>query len=320
MYRRKFIGAAGAGAFAMAATITSTAAQRFSDVADDDWFSDAVNFITERGLIDGNDNRFQPAGGVSRATAVTALYRLAGEPEVTYEPVFSDVPPGQWYSNAAIWAGDAGLVGEFADAGRFGPNVNISREQFATMILNYADIKIPEVSDLAGYTDADRISPRAEIAMGWSVSRGIISGTTATTLTPGGEITRAQFAAGLQRFVNIKEDPRNIWVLNPVPGRTPVEAVPLAPRVRGGWEGKTVVVLANYVPDTTIIAGEVEKLLPESANLVWVGDMTVITGQTVNPSRPPSDRWTIMRYTQEFQPALREGRLKPDAIINGAGF
>ncbi|MDR0311064.1 MAG: S-layer homology domain-containing protein [Acidobacteriota bacterium] len=325
MYRRKFIGAAGAGAFALASGVASSvssmsSASRFTDVNAADQFYDAVNFVTERGLIDGAGNGFQPDAGVSRAAVVTALYRLDGKPEVVYEKVFSDVPEGQWYSSAVIWADKAGLTGEFTSGGIFGPNDNVSREQLAAMIFNYADIKLPETADLAGYADAGRISPWAETAIGWGILRGVISGATATTLAPGGAITRAQFAASLQRFVNLREDPRNIWVLNPVPGRTPVAAVPLASRVEGGWEGKTLVVLANYNANTAEIAAEVEKLLPESAKLFWIGDMTVIAGQTVNPSRPPSDKWAIMRYMQEFQPALREGRLKPDAIISGTGF
>jgi len=319
MYRRKFIGA---GAFAMVSAITASAssAQRFNDVSATDRSNDAINFVSERYLIDGNGNKFHPEDKVSRAAVVTALYRLAGEPGITYESSFSDVPAGQWYSNAVIWANDAGLIGEFISGGEFRPSDDISREQFAAMIFNYASIKLPEVSDFAGYSDVGLIHPWAETAMGWCISRGIISGATATALAPGGAITWAQFAASLQRFVNLKEDPRNIWVLNPVPSRAPVEAVQLAPRVRGDWEGKTIVVLANYNPDTATIVAEVEKLLPASANLVWVGDMTVVAGQTVNPSKPPSDKWTIMRYTQEFQPLLKEGKLKPDAIISGAGF
>jgi len=322
MYRRKFIGAAGAGAFALVTTVAASksSAQQFNDLSADDRFVDAVNFVGERSLIDGIGDRFQPGDNVSRATVVTALYRLAGEPAVTYESVFSDVPVGQWYANAVIWAHNAGIIGEISDNGAFRPNDDVSREQFAMMIFNYASIKLPETSDFTGYTDAGLISAWAETAMGWGISRGIITGTTATTLVPGGAITRGQCATSLQRFVNLKEDSRNIWVLNPVPSRAPVEAVRLAPRVQGDWTGKTLVVLANYNPDTATIVAEVEKLLPASANLIWVGDMTVVAGQTVNPSKPPSDKWTIMRYTDEFQPALREGRLKPDAMISGMGF
>ena len=322
MYRRRFIGAAGAGAVALVSAITgpTSAAQQFGNASATDRFDDAANFVGGRGLIDGINGGFQPDGNVSRAVAVTALYRLAGEPGVTYENVFSDVPAGQSYSNAVVWANNAGLIGEFIGEGGFRPDDDISREQFAVMIFNYADIKMPETSDFAGYADAGLISPWAETAMGWGVSRGVISGATATALLPGGAITRAQCAASLQRFVNLKDDPGNIWVLNPVPSRAPVEAVPLAPRVEGDWSGKTVAVLANYNPDTATIVAEVEKLLPASADLVWIGDMTVVAGQTVNPSKPPSDRWTVMRYTDEFQPALRDGKLKPAAIISGMGF
>jgi hypothetical protein len=292
----------------------------FNDVSAGDWHENAVSFVSERGLIDGDGDRFYPDADASRATVLTALYRLAGEPEIEYESVFSDVPAGQWYSNAVIWANGAGLISELARDGRFNPGESISREQFASVIFSHAGIKMPETSDFTGYTDAGLISPWAKTAMGWGIHRGIISGATATTLAPGGSITRAQCAESLRRFVNLKEDPRNIWVLNPVPSRAPVEAVPLASRVRGGWEGKTVAVLANYNPDTATIMAEVEKLLPESANLIWVGDMTVVSGQTVNPSKPPSDKWTVMRYAEEFQPAVREGKLKTDAIISGMGF
>jgi hypothetical protein len=307
-------------AFAVALVASMSSATRFSDVSAGDWFYDAVNFVSERGLMDGSGNRFQPDAGVSRAAAATALYRLAGEPEVEYESIFSDVPAGQWNSNAVVWANNTGLADGFINGGAFRPGENISREQFAAMIFNYASIKLPEVSDFAGYTDSGSISPWAETAMGWGVYRGIISGANAAALAPGGEITRAQFAASLQRFVNLKEDPGNIWVLNPVPRRTPVEAVPLAPRVQGGWEGKTLVVLANYNSNTAGIAAEVEKLMPASANLVWVGDMTVVAGQTVVAGRPPSGKWTAMSYAEEFQAALGKGTLKPDAIISGAGF
>ena len=222
------------------------------------------------------------------------------------------------YNSAVEKAYAWGIIN--GSGGRFNPDEVVNREQLAEMIFSYANIKLPEVSELAGYADVGLISQWAWTAMGWSVSRGVISGTTATTIDPGGAVTRAQCAASLQRFVNLKEDPKNIWVLNPVPTRTPVEAVPLAPRVHGGWEGKTLAVLANYNTNTATIVAEVEKLLSTNTNLVWIGDMTVITGQTVNPSKPPSEKWNIMRYTQEFQPALREGRLKPDAIISGAGF
>lgn len=333
MYRRKFLGTAGAGAFALASGVAATdffivPPPRFRDVPADNLFYTVVKFVTERGLIDGIGDEFQPDANVSRATVVTALYRLAGAPEVKHESVLLDVPAGQWYSNAAIWANNTGLLGEFTSGGRFNPDEAVNREQLAAMIFNYADIKLPEMSDLAAFFDAGDISPWAEAAMGWCISRGILGGILSArggqqlqhVIMPGEAISRAQFAVSLQQFVQLKEDPKNIWVLNPVPDRTPVEAVPLAPRVQGGWEGKTLAVLANYNSYTATIVREVEKLLPVSVNLVWIGDMTVVAGQTVNPSKPPADKWTIMRYTQEFQPALREGKLKPDAIINGMGF
>jgi hypothetical protein len=58
--------------------------------------------------------------------------------------------------------------------------------------------------------------------------------------------SRRKFVQGIQRFVNIKEDPGVIWVLNPKPTSPPVQTTGLAPRVKGGWASKTLVVVCNY--------------------------------------------------------------------------
>ena len=56
-------------------------------------------------------------------------------------------------------------------------------------------------ADLSGYTDAASVSDWAAPAMAWCVEQGIIGGTTATTLSPQAEATRAQVATILMRFI-----------------------------------------------------------------------------------------------------------------------
>ena len=54
--------------------------------------------------------------------------------------------------------------------------------------------------DLTAFTDASAISAYARQAMQWAVEKGILTGTTPTTLTPQGQATRAQVATILMRF------------------------------------------------------------------------------------------------------------------------
>jgi hypothetical protein len=256
---------------------------------------------------------------------VTALYRLAGSPPVAYEPIFTDVPAGRWYSDAAIWADKAGIITGFVD-GRFGPNDDITRQQFAVMMFRYADIKFPQVSELDEFLDRSNVSDWAETGMGWCVARGLIVGATGVTLEPNGRLTRAQCAVILQRLVNLREDPGTIWVLNPRPTPPPVETPGLAPRVDGGWAGKTVVAMSNYNghvsnPFGAAIEDRIKAALSgdESVRLIFIGDLTVIRYQTTTPSHAPNANWEEMGY-EAFLAEVEGGTLKPDAIIVGGGF
>ena len=50
------------------------------------------------------------------------------------------------------------------------------------------------------YADYDQISDFAREALDWAVSAGIINGTSATTMAPTGEASRAQIAVIMMRF------------------------------------------------------------------------------------------------------------------------
>ncbi|MFR0796868.1 MAG: hypothetical protein ACLSHG_11750 [Oscillospiraceae bacterium] len=48
---------------------------------------------------------FSPNAVMSRAMLVTVLYRMNGSPSVAgMTAPFTDVPSGQWYTDAVIWA------------------------------------------------------------------------------------------------------------------------------------------------------------------------------------------------------------------------
>lgn len=82
----------------------------FTDVAGDAWYAEAVRYCRENDLMNGvSDAHFDPEGTLTRAQLATALWRQEGRPVVNYLLQFSDVPEGQWYTEAVRWAASEGL-------------------------------------------------------------------------------------------------------------------------------------------------------------------------------------------------------------------
>ncbi len=145
---------------------------------------------------------FEPDGTITRAMVVTILYRMSGEPAVSGNSGFSDVPSGRFYSKAVKWGADNGIVKGY-DAKTFGPEDPVTREQLATFLQRYAtymNLDNKPSGSLSGYTDAGQVSKYATDPMKWAVGHGIITGTTATTLSPKANATRAEIATMVYRF------------------------------------------------------------------------------------------------------------------------
>lgn len=170
---------------------------QFIDIPENAWYTKGVEYVYEKGLMSGTGKgMFSPNGQTSRGMIVTILWRLAGSPEAGGEAAFQDVKPSDYYSEAAQWAAEQGIVGGYGD-GRFGPNNHITREQLAVMLYGYADKQGYDVSkraDLSGFSDISKMSDYAADAMCWANANGLISGVSANTLAPDGQATRAQVA------------------------------------------------------------------------------------------------------------------------------
>jgi hypothetical protein len=177
----------------------------YSDVRESTWYYEAVSYVSQNGLMKGDVSNFSPDGDMTRAMAVTVLFRLGGA-SGSYDNTFSDVPAGSWFENAAAWAASNGIASGM-DNNSFAPQSTLSREQLTTMLYNYAKYKglnvtVTGSSVLDGYADSGRVSAWAEGAMKWAVSARILSGD-GGNLDPQGNTTRAQIAAVLQRFIEI---------------------------------------------------------------------------------------------------------------------
>lgn len=174
----------------------------FSDVKDTDWFYDAVVYAKENNLMDGSGNgKFSPNDTVTRAMAVTILYRLEGSPAVENTESFDDVEAGIWYEKAVAWAVANDIVK--GDGTGFNPGGTLTREGLMTLFHRYAVKSGADVSatdDLAAFTDVSSISDWALDSVKWAVGSKMVNGLTDTTVAPGGESNRAQLATLMMRF------------------------------------------------------------------------------------------------------------------------
>ena len=163
---------------AMMLCITPAAsAADFSDVPADAWYREAVDYVSDNGLMAGTGNgQFSPNATMSRAMLVAVLYRMDGTPAASGNGGFSDVPANAYYTAAVAWAAENQIV-------------------YAA----YKNYDTSASTDISRFADAASVSGYAKDAMRGAVGAGIISGSDGR-LMPSGSATRAQAAAMLMRF------------------------------------------------------------------------------------------------------------------------
>lgn len=205
----------------------------FADVPEGAWFKESVAFVAERGLLYGTEEAyFYPYSPMTRGMLVTMLYRLAQmEPSrfgvACERPLrFTDVPQGQWYSDAAGWAGGTGLVQGVGD-GRFCPNRLVTRQEWITVLYNYAGLtgareeaaEPPPSGTVQSQNPAETpiaapdtpagdapegtfsgAAPWAEPALCWASEQRFVNGSSGE-LYPQAKVTRAEVAYLLTEFM-----------------------------------------------------------------------------------------------------------------------
>ena len=177
----------------------------FTDVSKDAWYFDGVKYAYDNSIFAGTSaTTFSPAATMTRGQMVTVLWRMAGSPEATVENPFTDVNADSAYAKAILWAYENKVANGYTET-TFVPNHAITREQFATILYNYAkfmqyDVTVAEDASLSAFTDAASVSDFAVDALTWANAEGLVNGTTATTIAPKGTAPRSQVAVILMRF------------------------------------------------------------------------------------------------------------------------
>ena len=111
----------------------------FSDVPSDAYYYKAVLWANENGITNGTSKTtFSPNDPCTRAHVVTFLWRSEGEPKAGSMNPFSDVPAGQYYTDAVLWAVSKDITNGTSPT-TFSPNNPCTRGQIVTFL--YRDMK-----------------------------------------------------------------------------------------------------------------------------------------------------------------------------------
>ena len=169
----------------------------FYDVPNDAYYYEAVKWAVENDVTGGvGNNLFAPDGTCTRAQAVTFLWRAAGSPAPKSAVMpFTDVPAGNYYYNAVLWAVENGITVGTSDT-TFSPDADCTRAQIVTFL--WRAEKSPAAGSSNPFTDVAAGAYYADAVL-WAVKENITNGSTPTTFSPDADCTRAQIVTFLYR-------------------------------------------------------------------------------------------------------------------------
>lgn len=138
----------------------------FTDVMTDDYFAGAVSWAVDNGVTSGTSKTtFSPYASVTRAQAVTFMWRAAGCPEPAGKTSpFTDVADaGAYYYKPILWAAEKGITSGVSKT-LFGVNSPVAYDQMFAFLARFAG------ADTGGSGDW------SANAISWANSAGLTDG------------------------------------------------------------------------------------------------------------------------------------------------
>lgn len=179
-------------------------APAFEDVSEGEWYTDAVNSICSRGLMDpADENHFGTNQIVDRASVIVSLYRLASSPEPEGAALFSGMGMNTELQKAAAWAYESGIISNSED-GLLHEAGTVNLETLAVMFYRYAShfkLDLSADIDLLAYSDGESISGWAQDAISWGITHKIVTTQAGGAIAAKGTVSRARLAVFLDRMI-----------------------------------------------------------------------------------------------------------------------
>ncbi len=160
-------------------------AKSFTDIIGNNWYNNAVDFVTARGIMNGmGDSAFGPGSTTTRVQVWAMLARLSGV----------DAYGAEWAAIARQWA----MENNVSDGER--ANDNITRQELVTMLYRFVGGE-GAAKSIEDFQDAAQVAGWAKDAVEWAVGTGVMKGNADNTLNPAGNATRAEMAQFFMNFI-----------------------------------------------------------------------------------------------------------------------
>ena len=190
-----------AGTMALSMGGPAMAAKDQPVIAEKPWYAEAQAYVTEKGLMQGTDQGFEPEGRVTRAMVFQTLYNMAGKPDVEKKVPFTDVTEKSWYADSAAWAYDAGLAK--GDSGLYAGDRAVTRQETAAILYRYEQsmgggfqgswmYRLP-------FNDLEDIADWAFESVAWCNMKEIMTGRPGEIFAPRDVLNRAELATVLMK-------------------------------------------------------------------------------------------------------------------------
>lgn len=180
---------------------------KFTDMNDYWWAMDAVNALSEQGIIKGRgETEFDPDSNITRADNTVLLLRVMGK-TARFTENFDDVYEGAYYYDEIGMAKALGFASGVGD-NNFDPDAAVKRQDMATLAYRVLSTEglltsIPNTAVLNGFGDKDSIDFYAREAMAACVDAGLMSGYGDGTINPQGNASRIEVALFIYRIANM---------------------------------------------------------------------------------------------------------------------
>ncbi|MDD2218238.1 MAG: S-layer homology domain-containing protein [Eubacteriales bacterium] len=179
------------------------------DDTKDYWAKQFIGVLAGLKIIDGmGDNLFAPYDSLTRAQFVAMLAKMTDDfgKTAVNDAGFTDVPEYEWYYTYVNWAATNGIVSGMGE-GKFAPDAQITREQMAVMLCNYAasiGLSLPQDTEGVNFTDYASISSWSLDYVMTSVGAGILNGFDTGDFMPQGTAKRGEAAKVIYKLCEIK--------------------------------------------------------------------------------------------------------------------
>lgn len=300
---RKFFATTATAALVASAIVPVASAAEFQDAASiSSWAKEAVQFLTDKGYIQGDEKgNFNPAGTLTRAEAAEILSK-ALDLKATGTEDFSDVSENDWFYNAVLATSPELFDG--MGNGKFEPKAQLTREQAAKVIVQ--GYQLTGKADLSQFADASKASKWAVSYLETAVENGVINGK-GSLLAPQDKISREEFATMVKRTIDAVQE-----VTPAVEAVKGLNAKELEVKFNTAVDAKDAAITTKYAVEGVAITNAVVSEDGMTVILTTDKEVKLTNGKvTVKPIKTKADAKVL---TEEFNKLITFADTTPVSV------